>query len=63
MLKTKNLDFSWVSSDVKVISHVGLGDSRNLTHSRKMSGYAIANPTYGTWLMLRSLEGVEKSLI
>jgi hypothetical protein len=22
MLKTKNLDFSWVSSDVKVISHV-----------------------------------------
>ena len=25
-----------------------LGDSRNPTHSRKIPGYAIANPTYGT---------------
>ena len=46
--KTKKItqkgEFSYLKGLIQ--QFVGLGDSCNPTHTRKMSGYAIANPTY-----------------
>jgi len=44
------------SIDLWFLAKVGLGDSCNPTHSRKTSGYAIANPVSTELLLVPKLE-------